>query len=200
MSVSEYISVFVSIIVGVGVADLLISFHRLLRAGSLVRWYWLVPALAVYMLLVIVAFWWGTFYWLTHVRSLSMLQFLPNLSTAIAIFLLASAILPDEVPEQGIDLKVWYLANMRQVWILASIAIAITMFLGARSLSASLTEAGQFSWRALGLAFAQAEWDNILSLCAYVALIFTRRLRVHEFCVVVGLIDMVYSASWFQLG
>jgi hypothetical protein len=98
MSVWEYISVFILIIVGLAVADLLISFHRLLRVDARVHWYRPVPFLALYLLLVIVNFWWGSFHWFAHVRSISMAAFLPTLMAAIALFLLTAAVLPDEVP------------------------------------------------------------------------------------------------------
>lgn len=115
MSVWEYVTVFISIIVGLAVADVLISFHRLLRIDARVRWYWLVPFLALYLVLVIVNFWWGSFHWFAHVSTLSMGEFLPTLVAAIALFLLTAAVLPDEVPKEGLDLKTWYLRNARQI-------------------------------------------------------------------------------------
>ena len=46
MSVSEYVMVFNPIIVGLAVADVLFSFHRLLRARARVKWFWMTPVLA----------------------------------------------------------------------------------------------------------------------------------------------------------
>lgn len=200
MSVREYLSVFISIIVGLAVADPLVSLHRLIRMGSRVHWYWLVPALAFYLLLVIVAFWWGTYWWLGHVNSLSMAQFLPTLMVAITIFLLAAAVLPDEFPERELDLKAWYLENASQIWILASIALSVTIINGGAFLVTILKDSGSFSWPHWGQRFLLSEWDNLISLAAYVWLIFTKRLRVHEACVIIGLIDMIYSAATFTIG
>ena len=191
MPVSEYVSVFVSIIVGLAVADLLISFHRLLRVGERVRWYWLVPLLATYMLLVIVAFWWGSYTWLLHLRALSMGQFLPTLLAAITIFLLTAAILPDEVPEDGLDLKTWYLQNFRQIWILASLALfLVILFYGE----------GRITTVDAAVSFAKSQWDDLALLAGSVALVFTKRLRVHELYVVVAVLAMAYSASWLRIG
>jgi len=200
LSVAEYVSVFVSIIVGLALADLLISFHRLLRAESPVQWYWLLPALAAYLLLVIVSFWWGTFHWVQHVQTLLMGQFLPMLLAAILIFLLAAAVLPDDVPKSGIDLKAWYLRNFRQIWILASLALLVTIVMQANSLLVTLKAQGKFSGYQWLRTFAEYEWDNVISLGAFVWLIFTRRLRVHEVVVVLGLIDFAWSATWIQIG
>jgi hypothetical protein len=200
LSVGEYLSVFVSIIVGLAVADLLISLHRLIRMGSRVTWYWLVPALAFYMLLVIVAFWWGTFWWLGLVKSLKMAEFLPTLIVAIAIFLLAAAVLPDEIPEGELDLKAWYVENSRQIWILAAIGMAVTVMDAGLILSTMLKDSGSFSWSHLEQRFLVSQWDNLISLAAYVWLIFTKRLRLHEACVIIGLIDMAYTAATFSIG
>jgi len=199
VSVREYLSVFVSIIVGLAVADLLISLHRLIRHGSKVRWYWLVPALAFYILLVIMTLWWGTFWWLGHVRSLSIAEFMPTLMVAIAIFLLAAAVLPDEVPEGGIDLKAWYLGNASQIWLLAAIGLLLTMINGADVLATIMKDTGKFSWPALGQRFVADQWDNVVTLAACVWLIFTKRLRVHEVLVIIALIDMGYSAAEFTI-
>lgn len=190
MSISEYISVFVSIIVGLAVADLLISFHRLLRVDAQVRWYWLVPFLALYLLLVIVNFWWGSFHWLAHVRSLSMEGFLPVLLAATSLFLLAAAALPDRLPNESLDLKVWYVQNARQIWILASIALSLVVLIQAN---------GQFASAQAAQDFLKSEWENWLTLAAFVWLIFTKRLRVHELIVVLAFIDMAYTASWLRI-
>jgi hypothetical protein len=200
LSVAEYLSVFISIIVGLAVADLLISLHRLIRMGSRVKWYWLVLAIAFYMLLVIVAFWWSNFWWFGHVKSLTMAEFLPMLMVAIAIFLLAAAVLPDEVPTGELDLKAWYLENASQIWILAAIALGLTIINAGAYVSAILKDAGSFSWPYFGKRFLLSQWDNLISLAAYIWLIFTKRLRVHEACVVLGLIDMAYTTATFSIG
>jgi hypothetical protein len=191
MSVWEYVSVFVSIIIGLAAADLLISFHRLVRVDARVQWYWLVPSVALYFLLVIVNFWWGCFHWFSHISSISMGEFLPILLAAIALFLVTAAVLPDEVPCEGLDLKAWYLLNASHIWVLASIGLSLVILIEAKG---QLTSA-HGAWT-----FFKSEWDNWLSLAAFVWLIFTKRLRLHEFVVVIAFIDMAYTASWLRIG
>jgi hypothetical protein len=176
---------------GLALTDLLISFHRLIRVGSRVRWYWLVPVLPIYLLLAIVAFWWGCYVWYLHIHTLTMSQFLPTLLAAIAIFLLAAALLPDEVPNDGLDLKTWYLQNSRQIWILASLALLLVVVFYA---------AGDITDRKSAFEFAKSEWENFALLAGSVALIFTKRLRVHELYVVIAVFDMAYSASVLRIG
>ena len=50
MSIVDFLLAFVGIILGLGVADLLTSLHKLLRAGSRVKWHWATPTLAALML------------------------------------------------------------------------------------------------------------------------------------------------------
>jgi hypothetical protein len=191
MSIWEYVSVFVSIIVGLAVADLLISFHRLLRVDAQVRWYWLVPFLSLYLLFVIVNFWWGTFHWLAHISSLSMVEFLPTLFAAVAIFLLTAAVLPDEVPNDGLDLRSWYLRNASHIWVLGSISLSLVILGQAK---------GPFDSFHAAWEFLKSEWDNWLLLAGFVWLIFAKRLRVHEIVLVLAFIDMAYTASWLRIG
>ena len=50
MNTFEYITVLASIVVGLAIADLATSAHRLLRAGGRVRWDWIAPTAALLML------------------------------------------------------------------------------------------------------------------------------------------------------
>ena len=199
MTVREYVSVFISIIIGLAVADLLISFHRLIRVDARVKWYWLVPAIAVYMLLVIVNFWWGTYWWFSHIRLLSMGEFLPTLLSAIALFLLAASVLPDEVTTDALDLKAWYIRNAGQIWALAFVALGLVMVQEFALDMSHIRAQGHSGPLQVALGYGAREWDNLLSLVAYAALIFTRRLRIHEAVVVLSLLDMAWTATWLAI-
>ncbi|HEX5239350.1 MAG TPA: hypothetical protein VFW39_12915 [Sphingomicrobium sp.] len=199
MTVREFVSVFISIIIGLAVADLLISFHRLIRVDARVKWYWLVPALAFYMLLVIVNFWWGTYWSFAGLRSLSMGAFIPTLLSAIALFLLAAAVLPDETVQDGLDLKAWYVRNAGHIWVLAFIGLSLVMLVEFRGEIAGIVARGHSSPMQIARAYLGQEWDNLLSLIAYAALIFTKRLRIHEAVVVLSLLDMAYTATWLAI-
>ena len=199
MTVREYVSVFISIIIGLAVADLLISFHRLVRIDAKIKWYWLVPGIAVYMLLVLVNFWWGTYWWFAQVKSLSMGGFLPTLLSAVALFLLAAAVLPDDIPEAGLDLKAWYLRNAGQIWLLAFIGLGLVMVQQLRGEIAEIRSRGNSGLLQIAKAYAIREWDNLPCLIAFAVLIFTRRLRVHEVVVALCLLDMAWTATWLAI-
>ena len=120
MSIADFVLAFVGIIIGLGVADLLTSFHKLLRGGRRVKWHWATPSLAALMLLVTLVLWWRSFVWYSDLTSESIAGFLPRFLALIVAFLMMAAALPDEVPESGIDLRQFYLSSRVHLWSLMS--------------------------------------------------------------------------------
>jgi len=117
----EYILPMVSILVGLAIGDLSLSLHRLLRARRRVRWDWLPLAAAVLVVLLILFFWWA-FYAMGRAEVWTRYwAFLVLAAALIAMFLLASAALPDTVPEDGLDLSAYYDENRRYFWILFAV-------------------------------------------------------------------------------
>src|SRR5688572_17241309 len=99
----SYLSAFVTIVLALGLSDLLMSFHRLLRRGRSVRWSGLPVAAALFVLLSLLAEFfsmWG----LVAVERVSFVGLILHLLPTFFIFLAASAVLPDEVGEEPFDL------------------------------------------------------------------------------------------------
>jgi len=118
----DNVLVFVSIVIGVGVTDEMVSLHRLLRARHRVRWDWAVPLVALLVLLTIVQMWWTIAQ--PDAKSMTIGAFLPTLGELILLFLLASAVFPDEVPEEGLDLRTFYHDQGAYIWTLFAAALA----------------------------------------------------------------------------
>jgi hypothetical protein len=121
---SEYVLVFVSIILGLGIGDMLVSLHRMLRAGRAVRWDWATPWSAVIVLFLNLRTWWGLFPGKDDHAPMTIAAFLPLLVTMVLLFLLSASVLPDDVPEEGVDLKTYYAGNSRYFWSLMSLLLA----------------------------------------------------------------------------
>jgi hypothetical protein len=101
----EYLLALVSILIGLAVTDVSRSLHRLIRARQRVRWDWLPLVAALLVMMLILEFWWifyglGTASAWTHYGA-----FLVLAASLVCMFLLASAGLPDQIPEEGIDLS-----------------------------------------------------------------------------------------------
>src|SRR5262245_3455454 len=107
MTPFAYSLVLVTIIIGLAIADILASLHRLLRARRQTRWDWRPLAAALLVLLTILQFWWG-FYRLGQIELWSRYgAFLLLMLQLILMFLLACAALPDEVRDR-LDLATYY--------------------------------------------------------------------------------------------
>ena len=187
MNVIEYVSVFVSIVLGLAVAELGSSFHKLMRARRRVQWDWMSLALAFTMLLEVVQFWWLSHDWYAQSAGLRLVEFLPYLLLLLLIYLMAAAVLPDEVPEEGLDLRLFYVDSASYFWSLVlAMTVAIIAILGPRN-------AGTGDL----LAIARNQSVNIVILAAVTPLLFVRNIRVHQAVIIgfVGLVSWIYLSS-----
>jgi hypothetical protein len=112
MKTAEYLSVLVSIIVGLGISQVLSGIANLLVDRGRVRFYW-AWALAVLMVfLANVQFWWSTFSVGDAVAG-NFFSFVFFLLTPICLYLAAVVVLPDFEGEGEIDLRAHFLGNSR---------------------------------------------------------------------------------------
>lgn len=185
MSVGEYLSIFLAIIVGLAVTDLAMSFHKLMRARQRVRWDWISLVLALVMLLQILAVWWASFAWYRSVDGMTVGQFLPDLVTVLLLFLAVAAVLPDEVPEQGLSLRDHYLATAPYFWsLLVLMGVAVMVLVAPVHMA-----------RPSLAALLRSQWPNLVLIALMTPLIFSPRLWLHKgFVVLLG-----FYTLWSQL-
>ena len=174
MGAFDYLLTFVSILFGLAVVDLAVSLHRLLRARSRVRWDWLPLMVGGLVLLLILEFWWSFHHtgqaelWVRYGAFLLLALILLNL------FLLASAALPDEIPAEGLDLRVYYSDNQRLFWLLFALYVALTMVsqLVVAYVGGGLSDADPGRW-------ALALLPNAGLVAVALSLAFTRQRAYH---------------------
>ena len=188
MTTPEHVETFVSIVVGLALADMAHSLHRLLRAGRRVRWDLLTPLAALLVTASVVNTWWTTD--LVFSKTVTFAAFLPNLGSLILLFLLASATLPDEVPESGLDLKTYYLANRTSFWGL------FLLWIAALSLNEIVASA------ALGRSAGEivpSVGGNLVFLPVFALLMWTKRRWIHglalAFCLLVVVGSWAFDTS-----
>ena len=191
MTVAEYVTTFVAIIVSLAVADLLISLHRLLRAGSRVRWHWIPAAVALYALLLAANFWWGNYSRFAHLTQVSMAEFLPILASLVVLFLILAAVLPDEVTAEGLDLKAWYWSNARYIWLLNVAGLGLLLVFFAATHVRTVPDVAQF----LG-----DQIVNLGLLAGALVLAFTSRPWVHGIYVAFAVAVLVYTSLGRVIG
>ena len=106
----EYLAAFISIVLAIAVGDLAMSVHRLLRARRRVIWHPIPILAAFWVLLVLLASFFAIWEW-TALDHLDFYGLLWKFAPMFLYFLAASAILPDEVPTQKLDLYDFYLSE-----------------------------------------------------------------------------------------
>lgn len=187
MSAFDYLLSFVSILIGLAVADLALSLHRILRARRCIRWDWLPLAASVLVLLLILQFWWS-FYLIGRTEIWSSYgAFLVLTASLISMFLLASAALPDEVPREGMSLRVYYEENRAYFWMLFALFIVLSTITNA------LPSAGRASFASI----AAFSLPNILLAGILSSLAIIRSRRYHA--VLLLFLFVVVGVLWFRL-
>src|SRR5256714_7080805 len=181
MDAFSYLSVLLSIIIGLGLTQLLTAAGRLIRHRDRVRFDWLPRLWAAVMLVVFVQVWWSMF-GLRAYRDWTFVGFLVILAQTCTLYMMAAVALPEQVDETGVDLAAYYESQHRWFFgfFLATLVISIAKDL---MINRRLPDAANLGFHALMAA---------VCLAAFI----TRRRRVHE---VVGVAGAVAVATYIGM-
>jgi len=108
-----YLSVLVSVILGLAVAQILKGFRGLLLSRACARIYWPVIGWAALLLLICFQSWWAMFE-LRHYQTWTFAAFAVVLLQTILTYMLAGLVFPDFFGEGNIDLRKNFYAH--RVW------------------------------------------------------------------------------------
>ena len=122
MAAFDYLSVLISIVLGLGITQLLSGFGRCLERRNEVKLYAPAIAWALFLLLVHIQTWW-TMFGLRHWPDWTFLQFAAVLLQPIVLFLLTTVALPGTASAE-LDLKINFFAN--RVWFFTLLLVLIT--------------------------------------------------------------------------
>jgi len=125
MDTFEYITAIVAVVIGLAIADMATSLHRLLRHRKVVRWDWVAPLAALLILAELFNLWWR---WHGFTGS-TIGEVVPYFAELILIYLAACITLPDDVPERGLDLGRYFDENRSYFWFVYSSYVAVFMVL-----------------------------------------------------------------------
>jgi hypothetical protein len=185
MSQFEYLSVLVSIIVGLGISHLLSSTARLIQVRRHIRFH--APTLfwMGFLLLVQVQVWWVAFARRTATEW-QFFVFLLYLFIPVGVFLLSYLIVPDLREAKEIDLRASYHEN--RLWLYGIFALVVVTSLANESVEAgviptnldALLRLGFLGLALVGLLFRgervhfAASLAILVGFIAYVLLLFIR--------------------------
>lgn len=143
MSQFEYLIPLVSIIVGLGLADLIQSLRELVRPNRAVRWHWLTVLWAAVVFFLVLRIWWATFSVLQHEVFGSVFAFFPYLIVFLELYLACSFALPDpdwgtalqpedsnstRSFEEPLELESYYYSKMHRRWFFGTLIAIILSF------------------------------------------------------------------------
>jgi hypothetical protein len=112
-----YLAAFVSIVLAVALSDMIQSTHRLIRARDRVKWDPLTPLLALSVFTSLLAAFfslWGD----ARFERLTYYGLLAFMVGPVITALVAFAVLPDDVPDSGLDLRQFFFNNRRYLAVL----------------------------------------------------------------------------------
>ena len=168
MSKTEYLLTFISIIIALGVSDLLFSLHKLLRIRSEVKWHWIPLAWTLILFLAIINIWFGIHHYLDDRLSETAGGFVILLLPVIFVLMLSMAILPDDPSKDGKNLLDWYFRNKNYIFTLFILNIVTFLFI---RIFEQYHLTGTFNSQRLML---------LMPTLIYVILISTRKVWVHS--------------------
>ena len=185
MDAFSYLSVLLSIILGLAITQVLQGLGRLMQARRRVVLYWPPVVLAVMLLVTFVQTWWAMFGLRTY-ADWTFARFGVVLLQTIFSYLQAALVLP-EIPAEGeVDLRAAYFDNARGLF---SMVLAGTLTSLAKDLvlSGHLPEPTNVGFHLFWIALSaiamvtRREWfHKLLALCVaagitlYIVLLFTR--------------------------
>ncbi len=108
----SYLSVLISIVIGLAITQILQGYRTLLISRRRVRFFGPTLGWGGLLLLIAVQSWWAMFGMRQHVRW-TFLQFAIVLLQTILLYLLAALVIPDVGSEKDVDLKDHYFGQVR---------------------------------------------------------------------------------------
>jgi len=184
MSGNDNLITLITIIFGLMLTDLFASIHRLIRNRQRVRWHWLPLLVSWYVLTMVLKNWWGLVFSGGGEFWASGWIFFFYGHLLLLLYLVASAVLPDEVPDDGLDLREFYIENRHHFWgLMASVSLLMLTFTLLRPV---FTEAS-LNWVAV--------LANSVQAAIALSLVVVRHIGYHAVVVVAQALLMALEIS-----
>ncbi len=116
----EYVTVLISIILGLGITQVLTGIADLIHQSNRVKLYWPHVLWVIVILILHIQDWWAT-YDLRSEASWSLGIFLFVMIYPIILFILARLLFPFGLQEGTVDLRTFYFENHRKIFLFGSV-------------------------------------------------------------------------------
>ena len=126
MSIFEFLMVLVSIIIGLGISEVLRGIARHIRNRDSVSVYWVHSVVVILVFVALLQQWWEIWGLQSH-SDWSFLGLLMMLTGPTGLFLIAYLLFPQ--PVKGANFREYYYGPMRPVWWIAVLTVTLaTLF------------------------------------------------------------------------
>jgi hypothetical protein len=122
----EYVSILVSIILGLGITQILSSFADLLYHYKKIKFYWPHTLWVVFILFLLIQDWFIT-YEMRDKALWRLPELLFILSYPITLFTVAKMLLPTNDKEEQTDMKKFYNSQFPGIFLITSVSIVISI-------------------------------------------------------------------------
>ena len=180
MNMFEYVMVLASIIIGLGIANLLQGFATIVQHPTRKRAYWVHLVWGAY-LFVLAVFWWWWEFTLRTIHDWSFELYLFVLGYAFLIYLVCALLFPNDLDEYA-DYKEYFYS--RRFWFFGLQVV----YLGVDFVDSWLKGPAHFA--SLGLEYVVA---SVLQMVLCAAAPFIRNERFHA---VFAVAMLAYQTSW----
>jgi hypothetical protein len=126
VSLFEYLSVLVSIVIALGISEIASSWGRMLRHRAHVRFYWLHAFWSAFTALLMVQFWWG-FWEFRTVEVWTFVGLLGVVVESLVLVIAAIVLVPHGDAREPLDLRAHYFEQHRLFFALGALLIAQLM-------------------------------------------------------------------------
>lgn len=178
MTIFEYIAVLVSIIIGLGITQLLSGVGRLISNPGTTRVYWVHLVWSFYIFLFMVFFWWWQFR-LNTVEEWTFYLYMYVIFYAVLLYMLCVILFPREFPT---DFREYFFVRRR--WFFGLLIVSFVVDVGDTLLK------GRDHFVSLGLQYVVA---IIVFIALFAVAIISRNARFHA-TFAVG--TCVYQVIW----
>jgi len=181
LSLFEFLMVLVSIIVGLGVAEILTGVARQIRCRSSSAAYWVHSCGVTMIFFALLQNWWEL-WGLRDIDEWVFAGLVLMLLTPAGLYLIAHLIFPD--PIEGADIKTYYYGDMRPVWWLAVLVATASTLFKPVVFGAEL--------------FNMDNAASVLLIGAFITLATSKNATAHSFLVPGVLLLLLWDVLWWN--
>ena len=178
----SFIMALLSIIVGLGLTELLTNIARQIKLRRTIKSYWVQSVLAATIFIALLQQWWEA-WGLQRIDDWSFPILLIMLGGPVGLYIIANMLFPEDLNDA--DIEAHYYANARAIWIIAMFTVVTSVLFRPLSFGDNL--------------FVMDNANSAVLLAIFAALAITKNHIVHAITAVIMLVLVLGDILAFNL-